>query len=403
MQNLENNKRVILIVIDSVGIGEMPDAALFGDEGMDTLGNLSKYFDEGLCLPNLEKLGLGNIASLKGVRPQKTPDANFGKCAESSPAKDTTIGHWEIAGVISKNPLPTYPKGFPAEIINTFSQAIGIGVIGNYPASGTEIIKALGDEHVRTKKPIVYTSADSVFQIACHEEIYPPEKLYEICKIARKILCNEHAVGRVIARPFIGTSNNYKRTANRRDFSLSPPQKTILDILKDKRYSTIGIGKIGDIFNHQGITEEIHTHSNAEGIKTTIDKIKEQKSPALIFTNLVDFDMLFGHRNDPIGYRNALMEFDNAIPEIISNLNNNDMLIITADHGCDPTQTRSTDHSREYVPLIVLSHSLKSGINLGTRKSFTDIAKTVLNYFFGENSNLENLIAGESFLGMIKK
>ncbi len=394
-------KRSIIIVLDSVGIGELPDADKFGDKGMNTLQNLAGYFEDGLPLKNLQSLGLGNISEIKGMPPIKRPIGNFGKCAEMSPAKDTTIGHWEIAGIISKTPFPTYLGGFPDEIINKFTKEIGIDIIGNYPASGTEILKVLGDEHVKTKKPIVYTSGDSVFQIACHEDIYPPEQLYKICMTARTILTGRHSVGRVIARPFIGTSGQYKRTANRRDFSVSPPQKTILDILLSENIKTIGIGKIGDIFNHQGIAEEIHTHSNLEGIQATTDKIKEKNTPSFIFTNLVDFDMLYGHRNDPVGYKNSLVEFDYYLPEIISSLSDEDLLILTADHGCDPTLTYSTDHSREYVPLLVYSKSLRNGVNLGIRKSFADIAKTILNYFFNNYSKYETEISGESFLDSI--
>lgn len=393
-------KRSILIILDSVGIGELPDADLFGDKGMNTLGNLSRFFSDGLPLPNLERLGLGNIAELNGLPPQNKPAACFGKCAERSPAKDTTIGHWEIAGIISKKPFPTYPNGFPDEIIKEFTSTIGIGILGNYPASGTEIIKELGDEHVKTKKPIVYTSGDSVFQIACHEEIYKIEKLYEFCRIAREMLRGEHAVGRVIARPFIGSSGNYKRTANRRDFSVSPPQKTLLDILSEKSIKTTAIGKIGDIFNHIGIDKEIHSHSNTEGIDLTIDAIKNEKAPRLIFTNLVDFDMLFGHRNDAEGYRKALIEFDNRLPDILSSLLEDDLLIITADHGCDPTLTYSTDHSREYIPLLVFSKNMKYGQNLGTRETFADIAKTIYDYLAGDAA-AENRIAGISFLPLL--
>lgn len=386
------NRRVIIIVLDSVGIGEMLDAAKFGDEGADTLGNLSRYFPEGLSLPNLQKCGLGNIAPLRGVPHSESPLCSWGKCAEASPAKDTTIGHWEIAGIISEKALPTYPDGFPEEIIDPFCEKIGSGIFGNYPASGTEIIKELGEDHLRTKNPIVYTSADSVFQIATHEEIYPPEKLYEMCRIARNLLTGEHAVGRVIARPFIGEPGDFTRTANRRDFSVKPPEKTLLDYIVEEGGKTVGIGKIGDIFAHRGITIEVHTHSNKEGIEETIKAIKEQKDASLIFINLVDFDMKYGHRNNPEGYRDALEEFDATLPDHLDAVTKNDLLIITADHGCDPTFTKSTDHTREYVPLLVHQKGIE-GIELGTRKTFADMAKTA-----GDFLDLNRIKEGESFL-----
>ncbi len=389
-------RRAIIIVLDSVGIGAMPDADAFGDVGADTLGNLSRHFPDGLPLPNLAKLGLGNIAPLRGVSPAEKPLASFGKCAEASPAKDTTLGHWEIAGIIAKRPFPTYPDGFPDEVIKPFCEKIGISILGNYPASGTEIIKELGTEHLQTKKPIVYTSADSVFQVAAHEDIYPPERLYEICRIAREILTGRHNVGRVIARPFIGEPGNFTRTANRCDFSLPPPEDTLLDYIIKSGRQVIAIGKIGDIFAHRGITEEIHTHSNREGISVTLEAMRNRRDAAFVFTNLVDFDMLYGHRNNPKGYRDALMEFDASVPDFLGAVGEDDLLIITADHGCDPTFTATTDHSREYVPLLVIHKGRAPGGNLGIRKTFSDIAKTI-DEFLG----LGCVKNGESFLSIL--
>jgi phosphopentomutase len=395
MQKL--NEHAIIIVLDSVGIGALPDAERFGDAGSDTLGNLARCFPEGLRLPHLEALGLGCIAPIKGIKAVAEPLGNYGKCAEQSPAKDTTLGHWEIAGLISPQPFPIYPNGFPPEIIEPFCKRIGIGILGNVPASGTEIIHQLGDEHVRTRKPIVYTSADSVFQIATHEEVYPVEDLYEMCQIARRLLTGKHRVARVIARPFIGESGSYVRTANRRDFSVSPLDETLLDFLKQAGYEVVGIGKIGDIFNGQGLTSDLHTSSNAEGIAQTIRMIKELREPGLIFTNLVDFDMLYGHRNNPQGYKEALEEFDASLPDILNVLADHDLLILTADHGCDPT-TPSTDHSREYVPLLVYGKAVRSGVNLGTRRSFADIAKTIDQFF-----SLGKVRNGTSFLDSITR
>ncbi len=372
-------RRAVIIVLDSVGIGEMPDAHLFGDEGSNTLGNLARAFPDGLRLPNMARLGLGNIADLRGVPPCPDAIGAWGKCAEKSMAKDTTLGHWEIAGVISEKPFPTYPNGFPPEIIEEFQRRIGREILGNIPASGTEIIQKLGDEHVRTGKPIVYTSADSVFQIAAHEEVIPLEELYRMCEIARKILDGPHRVARVIARPFVGTSGNYTRTRNRRDFSVPPPAPTILDRLQEAGLATIGVGKIGDIFAHRGLTKEVHTGPNEKGILATILELHSAPD-GLIFTNLVDTDMIYGHRNDTVGYRQSLEEFDSHLLSIIEALGPEDLLIITADHGCDPT-TPSTDHSREYVPLLVYSKGKRGETDLGTRETFADTAATVAEYF----------------------
>ncbi|SDF87136.1 phosphopentomutase [Thermoanaerobacter thermohydrosulfuricus] len=370
-------KRVILIVLDSVGVGELPDAYKFGDEGSNTLGHVTEK--TGIGLPNMGKLGLGNIIPLKSVPENPNAVGGYGKMAEKSAGKDTTTGHWEIAGLITEKPFPTYPHGFPEEIIKEFEKRIGRKVLGNKPASGTEIIKELGEEHVKTGYPIVYTSADSVFQVAAHEDVVPLEELYRICEIAREILKGDHAVGRVIARPFTGTPGNFVRTGNRRDFSLKPFEPTILDMLKEAGYEVFAIGKIEDIFAGQGITEKNHTTNNDEGITATIKAMDEIKN-GLIFTNLVDFDMLYGHRNDVEGYAKALTHFDNRLPEIMGKLTKEDLLIITADHGCDPT-TPSTDHSREYVPLLVYSPSMKHGVNLGVRSTYSDVAATIAEIF----------------------
>jgi len=371
-------KKAVVIVLDSVGIGEMPDAAAYGDKGSNTLGNIAAAV-KGFNLPNLVSLGLGCIDGAKGFSCVKEPMASYGKMAERSKGKDTTTGHWEIAGITLDRPFPVYPHGFPREIINRFEEEIGTKTLGNYAASGTEIIKELGRKHVETGYPIVYTSADSVFQIAAHEEVIPVERLYEICTIARNILTGEHSVGRVIARPFTGREGSYTRTERRRDFSLKPVRNTILDYIKEKGLEVKAVGKIEDIFAGQGITEAVHIHNNMDGVDKTINFMK-QKFSGLIFTNLVEFDMVYGHRNNVKGYADALIEFDKRVPEILAALNDEDILFITADHGCDPT-TESTDHSREYVPLLVYGKKLKRGVNLGTRKTFADIAQTLAEIF----------------------
>lgn len=367
-------RRCIIVVMDSVGVGELPDAWKYGDEGSDTLGNIYRNVP-GFCLPNLEKLGLGNINGISGPKPANRPAGSYGKMAEASPGKDTTTGHWEIAGIILDRPFPTYPNGFPREIIEELEKTIGRKVLGNIAASGTEIIETLGPEHEISGKPIVYTSADSVFQIAAHEDIIPVEELYEICKHARKILKGNHAVARVIARPFTGTSGNYIRTTRRHDFSVDPPEETLLDMAKKKGLKVKAVGKIKDIFNGRGITEYVHTGSNMQSVDATISYMK-QTFEGIIFTNLVDFDMLYGHRNDISGYAAALVELDQRIPDLLNAAKEEDFLFITADHGCDPT-TSSTDHSREYVPLLVYGKSLKGGKNLGIRDSFSDISATI--------------------------
>jgi phosphopentomutase len=389
-------ERIVLIVLDSVGIGELPDARDFGDEGSNTLANTAKAVG-GFKLPNLKKLGLGNIFPIVGVAPEKEPMGCYGKSAEVSRGKDTTTGHWEMMGIISKDPFPTYPHGFPAQVIDAFEKAISKKVLGNVVASGTEIIKKLGMEHMKTGMPIVYTSADSVFQIAAHEDVIPVEELYRICRIARTLLTGKHAVGRVIARPFIGTSpDNFKRTDRRKDFSLSPPHKTVLDLASEKGFEVFGIGKIKDIFNGQGITASIHTANNEEGIIEIVNHAK-RSFKGILFANLGDFDTLYGHRNNALGYKNALEAFDRSVPKIIESINPRDLLIITADHGCDPT-TESTDHSREYTPLLVYSKcdNFTGGKNLGIRKTFADIGATI-----SELLELGRLPIGESFAGEI--
>ena len=371
-------RRVVLIILDACGIGELPDAGLYQDEGSNTIVNTAKAVG-GLKLPNLEKLGLGNIDTILGVNPNKSALANFGKMAELSAGKDSTSGHWEIMGLILKKPFPVYPHGFPPEIIRKFEETVGRGILGNKPASGTEIIKEMGEEHVRTGKPIVYTSADSVFQIAAHEEIIPVDELYKMCKIARKILVGEHRVARVIARPFVGKSGFFQRTERRKDFSLAPPSETILDILKRNNIPVIGMGKIEDLFAGKGLTQSIHTKNNSDGMDKLVEAIRLFKT-RLIFINLVDFDMLWGHRNNPKAFAAGLEEFDRRLPEITELLEKGDILIITADHGCDPT-TPSTDHSREYVPLLVYGRSIASNVNLGTRESFSDVGATTAEIF----------------------
>ncbi len=382
-------KRVILIVLDSVGIGEMPDAAAFGDEGSNTLraAATSQYFN----MPNMKKLGLFNIDGVDWIDGTDNPSAGFARMTEMSKGKDTTIGHWEIAGLISPNPLPTYPDGFPKEVLDEFTRLTGRGVLCNKPYSGTEVIKDYGDEHVKTGDLIVYTSADSVFQIAAHEEVVPLEELYDICKKARKMLVGKHGVGRVIARPFIGENGDYTRTPHRHDFSILPPQDTMLDLIKNKGLDTIGIGKIHDIFAGVGLTEFTYTSGNTEGIAKTLEYMDKDFN-GLLFVNLVDFDMLYGHRNDPEGYAKALAEFDEAVPKMLKKLGDDDIFMVTADHGCDPI-TPSTDHSREYTPFVFYGKNVKPG-NYGTRSTFADIASTVLDYLDVDKQNL----AGESLL-----
>jgi len=367
-------RRVVLIVLDSVGCGDAPDAAAYGDEGSNTLANMAQAVG-GLKLPNLGRLGLGNITSIQGVPPVATPSAAYGRLTEISPGKDTTTGHWELTGISLSRPFPTYPNGFPPDLMAEFERRTGRGTLGNYPASGTVIIQELGQEHLHTGKPIVYTSADSVFQVAAHEEIIPIDELYRICQIARELLTGEHAVGRVIARPFVGDPGSFTRTQRRKDFSLLPPRDTILDVLKAAGKEVIGVGKIEDIFAHRGLTQSNHTSNNKAGVDAILEFMASD-ADGLIFANLVDFDMLYGHRNNPRGYADALEEFDARLPDIEVALRDLDVMMITADHGNDPT-TPSTDHSRERVPILVTGSRVHRGVNLGTRDSFADVAATI--------------------------
>lgn len=397
------SKRVVLIVMDSFGIGEEPDAASFGDVGTNTLKSCtsSEYFRA----DNLARMGLLKIDGISTARelPEAgiEPSGAYARLRESSMGKDTTIGHWEIAGLISPEPLPTYPEGFPEEVIKEFEEKTGRGVLCNLPYSGTKVINDYGDEHVKTGKLIVYTSADSVFQIAAHEEIVPPEELYDICRIARNILIGKHGVGRVIARPFTGTSGNYERTPRRHDFSLLPPKDTMLDVLSSNGKDVIGIGKIHDIFAGKGLTEYTYTTGNEDGINKT-EEYLDKDFDGLLFVNLVDYDMLYGHRRDIDGYAKAVAYFDERLPKIVSKLKKDDLLIITADHGCDPAYTKTTDHTREYVPFLCcgadfeMPEGLKRG-NLGTRPTFADIAASILTYLGLPKEETEK-ISGENIL-----
>ena len=385
--------RVFLIVLDSFGAGNAPDAAAFGDEGSNTF---KACFDSGkLNIPNMKKLGLFNIDGVDFGEREKEPLGAYARLVEESAGKDTTIGHWEIAGIISEKPLPVFPNGFPSDVIKEFERRKGRKTLCNKPYSGTEVIKDYGEEHMKTGALIVYTSADSVFQVAANENVVPVKKLYEYCEIARDILKGDYAVGRVIARPFVGNSpENFARTSNRHDFSLLPPSKTMLDILKDNGKDVLSVGKIIDIFAGQGITAFIRTVSNADGMAKTAE-FQKKDFDGLCFVNLVDFDMKYGHRNDVAGYTNALNEFDIALGDFMKNMRKDDVLMLTADHGCDPS-TPSTDHSRECVPLIICGNNVKGG-NLGTRKGFTCIAKTILSMF-----NLKNTFFGEDLAPEIK-
>lgn len=366
-------KRVFLIVLDSLGIGALPDAEGFGDAGADTLRSCAR--SALLDIPNLIAAGLGDVQGIDYLPRADVPTGAYGRLAERSMGKDTTIGHWEIAGVVSPDPLPTYPQGFPEEVLAPFRAATGRGVLANAPWSGTKVIEAFGEEHMRTGDLIVYTSADSVFQIAAHEEIVPVEQLYEYCRIARKILQGRHGVGRVIARPFVGQPGSFTRTANRHDFSLEPPKATLLDAVEGAGLASIAVGKIFDIFAGRGITEHVYNKSNLDGMAHAL-RYAGQDFRGLCFINLVDFDMLYGHRRDIDGYARALSEFDRWLPGFLGALGEEDVVLITADHGCDPGYTATTDHTREYVPLIVLGKQVKP-VNLGTRTTFADIAATV--------------------------
>jgi phosphopentomutase len=377
--------RALVLLLDGCGVGELPDATNYGDEGSSTIPNIAKACEE-FALPNLQRLGLGNIVDVKHVPPSLSPLASYGKLQEFSPGKDSITGHWELMGVRLDKPFPVFPEGIPSDMIKRFEKAVKRNVLGGYPCSGTVIIEQLGEEHLKTGRPIVYTSADSVFQIACHKDVVPLQELYRMCEIARKLFPD---IGRVIARPFIGTVGDFKRTPERKDYSLAPSSATLLDILKNNGFPVIGIGKVDTLFGCRGFTDSIHTSSNRQGMDTVLETMTKVKN-GLIFTTLVDFDMLWGHRNDVEGFARGLMEFDEWLPSFIERLKKDDMLIITADHGNDPT-TPSTDHSREYVPLLIKGEKIKQGINLNTR-NMTDLAGTLADYFGVE------IKKGKSFL-----
>lgn len=391
---MSNFNRITLIVLDGAGIGAMPDAPEWGDSGSDTFGHILE--SRAVNLPNLQRYGLGNVRLLANVPPLVRPKGSFGKCALRSNGKDTTTGHWEMAGIILKEAFPTYPKGFPQSILDRFVNETGVpGILGNIPASGTEIIKQLGEEHVKTGKPIVYTSADSVFQIAAHEEVVPLDRLYQICEIARRLLDGEHKVGRVIARPFLGQTGFFYRTENRHDYAVPPPRQNLLPALKDEDLDVVCIGKIASIYDSMGVTKDLTAKNNQQAIDQTIFALS-QKTRGLIFSNLVDFDMLYGHRRDTEGFARALEHFDSALPAIESAMHDDDLMVITADHGNDPTFPGS-DHTREYAPLLVYGKSATPGVDLGTRDSLADIGQTI-----AENFGV-TLTAGQSFLAEISR
>ncbi|MBN2227522.1 MAG: phosphopentomutase [candidate division Zixibacteria bacterium] len=390
--------RAIILILDACGVGELPDAAAYGDSGAATIPHVAKELG-GLAMPNSGRLGLGNITAIDGVPPTETPSACYGKMAEQSPGKDSTSGHWEIGGVILKQAFPVYPDGFPDDLVQRFEQAAGVHMIGNCPASGTEIIKELGARHMQTGGIILYTSADSVFQLAAHEEIIPLDRLYEICRIARELLTGEHAVGRVIARPFVGTPGNFTRTTNRHDFSLEPPSPTILDRLQMAGIPTVSVGKIYDLFAGRGIATKITAKTNAE-VMANLTAELDITPEGLLFANCVDFDMLWGHRNDVESFGRGLEEFDRDLEPLLNKLRDTDLLIITADHGCDPTMKQSTDHTREYVPLLVYNPRIARGVDLGTREVFADVAATLAEVFALKDPSApgEPLFPGKSFL-----
>ena len=392
---MQQFERVIWVVLDSVGIGPMPDAAEYGDVGRNTLGHIAESRE--LRIPTLLQLGLANTAPLAHLQPVEAPRASFGKGATHSPGKDTTTGHWEMAGIWLPQAFPVYPQGFPPEVIEEFERRIGRRILGNRPASGTEILKELGEEHVRTGKPIVYTSGDSVFQIAAHEEVISVGELYKMCEIARALLDGKHRVGRVIARPFSGTARNFVRTAWRHDYAVEPPNPMLLDVLKECGVPVLGIGKIHDIYNGRGVEEYVTTKSNADGMEKLAAATKDRSS-GLIFCNLVDFDMLFGHRKDVEGFAKCLEEFDVWLGEYLKLLVAEDLLMITADHGCDPDpRWETTDHSREYVPILAYAPRIEHARNLGVRKTLADMGQTVAENFGG------TIVQGESFLGLARK
>jgi phosphopentomutase len=387
-------ERVVLIVLDSVGAGALPDAQAYGDAGTNTLGHVAAAVG-GLNTPNLGRLGLGRIIPLAGVAPEAAPLGAFGRMAEAAAGKDTTTGHWEMTGVVLEEPFPVYPAGFPAEVMDAFEQAIGRHTLGNKAASGTVIIGELGEEHLRTGRPIVYTSADSVFQVAAHEEVIPVEELYRMCEVARGILTGRHGVGRVIARPFVGEPGRFLRTPHRRDFSLPPPRPTLLDRLSGAGIAVTGIGKIADIFAGRGVTRALHTGNNQEGMAETRRWL--DGGEGLVFTNLVDYDMVYGHRNDAAGYARALEAFDAFLPDLTGALRPEDLLLVTADHGCDPT-TPGTDHTREYVPVLAFGGRVRAGVDLGVRSTFADLGATVADWLGGPRQPV-----GKSFAGEIRR
>ena len=387
------NRRVIVIVLDGVGVGALPDAERFGDAGADSLGNTARAVG-GLRLPLLEGLGLGNIAPVEGLSENRDAAASWGRMAERSPGKDSTSGHWELMGCPLDRPFPLYPEGFPGEIIRRFERATGMAVLGNRPASGTEIIELLGEEHMRTGSPIVYTSADSVFQIAAHEEVISPDRLYLLCRIARDILTGPHAVGRVIARPFIGRPGSFTRTKGRRDFSLPPPEPTLLDRCSTRGYRVVTVGKIDQLFAGRGIDEAVAAADNEESMLAASRFVRDGRPFSLLFINLIDFDMLWGHRRDAVGYARALERFDDWLGGFIEILEPGTLLFLTSDHGCDPTM-KGSDHTREYVPLLALGRDSVRGVDIGTRESFSDLAATIADHFGIEE------VPGRSFLDLI--
>lgn len=396
---MSRDPRAIVLVLDSVGAGELPDAHLYGDQGSNTLSNTARV-SGGLRMPNLGALGLGNITPIEGVAPAESPRAGWGRNAERSPGKDTTTGHWEMMGVVLDQPFPTYPDGFPPEVMDVFERLSGYGWLGNYAASGTQIIQELGDEHVASGKPIIYTSADSVFQVAAHEDVISIDELYRICRVARDEVCvGPHAVGRIIARPFIGPddSGQYVRTHRRRDFAVEPFGTTALDTLESHGLKSYGIGKIGEIFAWRGICESPHSENNMHGFSNLVARVADESDNGFVFANLVDFDMVWGHRNDVDGYARGLEAVDARLPELFDAMIDGDLFILTADHGCDPT-TPSTDHSREYTPLIAFVKGVNRGVDLGVRDTFADIGATVLD-FYGLGAHAPN---STSFLAAVK-
>lgn len=392
-----SDKRAIILILDACGVGELPDAARYGDAGSSTIPNVARAVG-GLKMPNCQTLGLGNIVPIDGVPPASHPTGSFGKMIEQSPGKDSTTGHWELAGVILDQPFPVFPHGFPADLVSRFESAAGVRTIGNVAASGTEIIDRLGKEHLQSGALILYTSADSVFQLAAHESLYPPQRQYEICRIARDLCRGPYDVGRVIARPFVGEPGAFVRTPNRKDFSRFPPGDTLLDSLVSRGDRVLSIGKIYDLFAGRGISKAIKTANNGDVMEQLISAVTSDREHALIFANLVDFDQLWGHRNDEINFARSLEEFDVYLPDLLSALRSDDLLIITADHGCDPTIKTSTDHSREHVPLLVYGPKVRSGVSLGTRNTFADVASTLSEYF-----GLTARFPGRSFFGDIRE